>query len=192
MPESNVQATLILQKVAAGDPRAADELFPLIYEELRAIAATQLARERANHTLQPTALVHEAYLKLIDQSRVQWQDCQHFLAIGATIIRRILIDSARAKKAEKRGGKLQAMNLDCVEVAEPISPVDFEELDKALHDLAMLHERQARVVELRYFGGVELKMIGEMLGVSERTVNGDLRFARAWLENKLNVNADRH
>lgn len=184
MPESN-PATVALQMLAAGDGRAADELLPLIYTELRALAASRLANERADHTLQPTALVHEAYLRLIDQSRVQWRDRQHFFAVAAEIIRRILVDSARAKNAAKRGGGHRRVDLEGVEDPELASTVDYVQLDEALRELEALSERQARIVELRYFAGLEVLAVAEVLGISERTVVGDWKVARAWLQKRL-------
>lgn len=185
MPESANHATVALQTLAAGDGRAADELLPLIYTELRALAAARLADERSDHTLQPTALVHEAYLKLIDQTRVQWRDRQHFFAVAAEIIRRILVDHARAKNAAKRGGDRHRVDLHGMEVSEATSPVDYVQLDEALCDLAALSERQARVVELRHFAGLEVVAVAEVLGISERTVVGDWKFARVWLQKRL-------
>jgi RNA polymerase sigma factor (TIGR02999 family) len=185
MPESSNPATVALQMLAAGDQRAADALFPLIYSELRKLAAAKLANERADHTLQPTALVHEAYLKLIDQTRVEWKNSQHFFAVASEAIRRILVDSARAKNSIKRGRDRQRIDLESVGASEPDSLVDFEQLDAALTELAALSERQARVVVLRYFGGLEVPVVASMLGVSERTVVGDWRVARVWLQQRL-------
>jgi len=185
MPESTNPATMALQTLSAGDGRAADVLLPLIYGELRALAAAKLARERPDHTLQPTALVHEAYLKLIDQTRVQWQDRDHFMAVAAEVIRRILVDSSRAKNATKRGGGRHRLDLEGVVVPTAGSEIDYERLDLALNELAALSERRARVVELWHFGGLKNIAIADMLGVCERTVDNDWKFARVWLQKRL-------
>ncbi len=184
MPESPHPATVTLLAMSAGDRRAADELLPLIYAELRALAALRLANERADHTLQPTALVHEAYLKLIDQTRVQWRDRRHFMAVASEVIRRILVDHARTKKAAKRGGGSKRVDLEALQ-HPAVADADFEAIDLALKELAVLDERQARVVELRYFGGLEVSEVAELLGISERTVAGDWKVARAWLQRRL-------
>lgn len=178
-------ATLALRAMSGGDGEAAKELLPFIYSELRALAAARLAAERVDHTLQPTALVHEAYLKLIDQSRVEWQDRRHFFAVASEVIRRILVDHARTKKAAKRGGDQRRVGLDGVESPERAGEVDFADIDEALKELAALNERQARIVELRFFGGMEVTEVAALLGVSERTVVGDWKVARAWLQNRL-------
>lgn len=182
---SDESATSLLHRASAGDPSALSRLAPLIYDELRALAAAGLQRERPDHTLQPTALAHEAYLRLIDQTRVQWADKRHFMAVAAEVIRRILVDHARAHKAAKRGGDAAREPLDAACLLSADGRLDVADLDDALKELASLHERQARVVELKFFGGLEVPDIATLLEVSERTVVGDWRFARAWLEERL-------
>lgn len=192
MPHTQ-DATLLLNLAARGDPKASSRLLDLIYDELRALAAAQMARERNDHTLQPTALVHEAYLKLVDQRNIQWQGKSHFMALAATMMRRILVDHARIHKAAKRGGSERAEGRVSFEQAEAaiatfdtLNPgLDLEALDAALKELAALDERQARVVDLRFFAGLDVIQAAELLGVSERTVKNDWRFARAWLAERL-------
>jgi RNA polymerase sigma factor (TIGR02999 family) len=186
-------ATHLLNLAATGDNHASARLLDLLYEELRALAAAQMARERTDHTLQPTALVHEAYLKLVDQAQVQWQGKSHFMALAATMMRRILVDHARIHKAAKRGGSERAEGRVSFEQAEAaiatfdtLNPgLDMEALDAALKELAALDERQAKVVDLRFFAGLDVIQAAEVLGVSERTVKNDWRFARAWLAERL-------
>lgn len=181
-------ATRVLGDLAAGDASAANKLLPLIYGELRALAASKMSQERAGHTLQPTALAHEAYLKLVDQTRVQWQGRAHFLAVASEVIRRILVDHARAYRAAKRGGgRRLSLDADGIEpvAQQSLGGIDLLDLDAALAELGALDGRQARVVELRFFGGLDVRETAEVLGVSERTVKGDWRVARAWLQDRL-------
>ncbi len=171
------------------DPiRDADAYLPQVYEQLHALAEAFLRRERPDHTLQPTALVHEAYLRLADQDRARWNDASHFQATAATMIRRILVDHARGHKAAKRGGHWHRVTLS--DRAEGGPDVDLLELEEALLELAALDERQARVVELRFFGGLGIKATGASLGVSPRTVDGDWRLARAWLHRRLGLSGE--
>jgi RNA polymerase sigma factor (TIGR02999 family) len=175
-----------------GDASAADLLLPLVYDELRDVARRYLQAERGNHTLQATALVHEAYLRLVDQKKTDWRDRAHFIAIAATMIRRTLIDHSRRHSAEKRGSGEPALSLadaglDLAAAAD--TGVDLLALDHALTELTRLDERQARVVELRFFGGLSVDESAEVLGVSPRTVDGDWRVARAWLKLKLEGSA---
>jgi RNA polymerase sigma-70 factor, ECF subfamily len=174
---STADSTLILNSACAGDPSGAQRLSELVYYELRALAASQLSRERSDHTLQPTALIHEAYLKLVDQTRVHWNGRQHFLSVAAIVMRRILIDHARIRNADKRGGGEVNVPLDQVGAAAPFldamtGDVDVEALDRALKELAALDERQAKVVELRFFAGLDVAQTAEVLGVSERRLGG--------------------
>src|SRR5262245_44247468 len=145
-----------LSRLSAGDSSALAELMPMVYDELRRLAAIHLARERRDHTLQPTALAHEVYLKLVDQSRAQWKDRAHFLAVAAEAIRRILIDHARLHRAAKRGHGRQVTLCLAGDVPDQSTTVDFIELEDALQQLAELSPRQARVVELRYFAGLDV------------------------------------
>jgi RNA polymerase sigma factor (TIGR02999 family) len=161
---------------------------PLVYDELRHLARAYMAREGRDHTLQPTALVHEAFIRLVDQSRVNWQGRSHFRAVGARVMRRILIDHARRRGSAKRGGGLQRVTLGDSLLRPPDPEIDLPDLltlNDALDDLARLDERQARVVELRSFGGLTTAEIAEVLGVSERTVGDDWKHGRAWLKREL-------
>jgi RNA polymerase sigma-70 factor (ECF subfamily) len=177
-------ATAILRQAAAGDHRATDRLLPIIYEELRRLASAQLRRERPNHTLQPTELVHEAYLRLIDQDRSDWANRAHFLALAAEMIRRVLVDHARKRAALKRGGAHERIGLELAE-AKSERGLDLLELDSLLDELNTLSERQRRVVELRFFGGLSVEETAHLLGVSAPTVKNEWRLARAWLGRRL-------
>jgi len=168
-----------------GDPGALDRLVPLVYDELRRQARLQLRRERAGHTLQPTALVHEAFLRLAGQRRAQWQNREQFFAVAARAMRRVLVDHARARGAAKRGDGRTLIALD--EAPAPSAPpgVDVLALDRALDRLGEIDPRQARVVELRYFGGLTAPETASALDVSLATVNRDWAMARAWLFREL-------
>jgi len=163
----------------------AKKLMPLVYDELRQLAAGYLRSERRGHTLQPTALVHEAFMRLIDQSRVDWKGRTHFYAVGAQAMRRILIDHARARGRGKRGGDWQRVLLDEVDTPQELGDVDLVALHEALESLAALDENQARIVELRFFGGMTVEEVAHVLGVSKRKVEGDWTHAKAWLRNAL-------
>ncbi|MGB0715807.1 MAG: sigma-70 family RNA polymerase sigma factor [Phycisphaerae bacterium] len=185
MNDANPDATQILNDAETHDhARIADRLFPIVYDELRNLAAKALRSERANHTLQPTALVHEVFLKLVDQSRVDWKGRTHFFAVGAQAMRRILIDHARGVAREKRGGQWNRVDLSGVDVgAEP--EVDVEGLENVLSELATLDPVQAQIVELRFFGGLTVDDVAQCLGVSKRKVEGDWTHAKAWLRTRL-------
>ena len=185
---SDRKITQTLADVSSGDHCAAAKLMPLVYAELRAVAGRHLRRERKNHTLQATAVVHEAYLKLVDQTRVDWKGKAHFMAVAAEVIRRILVDHARKRGAAKRGGSAARITLsieDMVATSDSDSDLDLIAVDDALSELAELNERQARVVELRFFGGLSVEETAYALGVSERTVKGDWRVAKAWLRKRM-------
>src|SRR5215217_5152497 len=184
-PANDSPVTQLLAGLRDGDTSVPARLLPLVYEDFRALALRHLARERAGHTLQPTALVHEAYLKLVDQTRVNWQGRTHFFAVGAQAMRRILVEHARSRRREKRGGDRQRMELDEAAALAPERGVDLLDLDEALKRLEALDERQARVVELRFFGGMNMEEVALTLGVSKRTAEGDWRMARAWLHREL-------
>jgi RNA polymerase sigma-70 factor (ECF subfamily) len=177
--------TTNLLRSQGGDSCAFDRLFALVYQDFRALAKSYLARERHALTLQPTALVNEAYLRLVDQSRVDWKGRTHFFAVGAMAMRRILVNRAVAAKRLRRGGG-QIVKVD---VSEGLLSTEREEdvlaVDDALNELAKLNERHAKIVELRFFGGLSVAEIAETLGVSISTVEKDLRFASAWLKNAL-------
>jgi len=196
--------TDLLEEWRAGDQEALERLMPRVYDELRRLARHYLARERPGHTLQATALVHEAYLRLLDQKRVRWQSRAHFFALAATSMRRILTNHARDRRAAKRGGGALTLTLDEALVATPapaagggsgpgevagawagVRGVDLIALDDALEALAALDPRQARVVELRFFAGLTIDETAEVLGISPATVKLDWKLARAWLFREL-------
>ncbi len=158
---------------------------PFVYDELRRLARSFLARERDAHTLQPTALVHEAYVRLVDQTRVNWQNRAHFYGIAAKLMRRILVDHARARNASKRGGLVEKISLDEARDLPPVAANDLVALDGALQDLTKSYPRKGQVVELKFFGGLEAKEIAEVLQVSEKTVLRDWQFAKLWLCREL-------
>ena len=190
MAELREDVTLVLEQMRKGDKGAADKLLPLVYDEFRALARHYLAQERCNHTLQPTALVHEAYMKLVDQTRVDWQGRSHFFAVAAQAMRRILVDHARSRQRDKRGGGRARVVLYEAVALSPQKDEDVLALDEALERLAALDARQAKVVELRFFGGLSVEEVAEALGVSKRTVEGDWTFARAWLSRELRSDDD--
>jgi RNA polymerase sigma factor (TIGR02999 family) len=179
------QITHLLLAWGQGDEAALEALMPLVYDELRKVAARHLRGQRAGHTLQTTALVNEAYLRLIDASQVQWQNRAHFFAVAAHFMRRILVDFARSRNYQKRGGGAQAVDLDDAVIVAPERGADLLALDEALTRLQALNERQAQVVELRYFGGLSEEETSEALKVSVRTVRRDWNFARVWLHREL-------
>jgi RNA polymerase sigma factor (TIGR02999 family) len=181
--------TQILREVSDGDKDAPARLMPLVYEELRRLANHYLRQERSDHTLQPTALVHEAYLKLIDQTRVDWQNRAHFFGVAAQSMRRILVDHARRHGASKRGGLQQKLTLDEAVDYSQSRDVDLVALDDALNLLAELDERQSRIVELRFFGGLTIEETAEALGVSAATVKVDWSMAKAWLRREISRTA---
>jgi RNA polymerase sigma factor (TIGR02999 family) len=181
--------TQLLSRAASGDDKAISKLMPLVYDELRRLAASYLRRERPGQTLQATALVHEAYVRLIGEKAHNWQNRTHFLAIAALSMRQILVQRARARRAAKRGGDPARITLDERLIAAPThgstEEIDLVALDAALDRLAQLNARQAKIVELRYFGGLGVEEAGEALGVSPATVKRDWTIARAWLKREL-------
>lgn len=182
---SSQQITQLLLDWRHGNKEALDELMPLVYEELRRLASHYMRGQKPGHTLQTTALVNEAYLRLVDSSRVQWQDRTHFFAISAQLMRRVLVDSARARNSLKRGGEMQKVTLDEGAAVLTEEKIDLIALDEALEKLAELSPRQARVVEMRYFGGLSENEIAEALDISTRTVKRDWSVARAWLFRRM-------
>lgn len=180
------EVTRLLRELDGGDPRVADRLIPLVYEELRRLAASYMADERPDHTLQPTALVHEAYLRLVDQRSVRWRSRTHFLAIAATAMRRLLIDHARRHRAEKRGGGRRVTLSEGIAGGEA-ADLDVLALEEALTRLAEIDGRQAHVIELRFFGGLRVEEAAEVLGISPATVKRDWQHARAWLRRELDA-----
>lgn len=171
----------LLKDWGQGDETALDKLIPLVYEELRKIAHYQMARERAGHTLQTTALVNEVCLRLIGGAEIQWQDRAHFMALSAQLMRRVLVDHARGRGRAKRGGAIQKLSLD-ESLAIPVGPdADIARLDDALNSLAAADARKAKTVELRFFGGFSVEETAKVLNVSVRTVMNDWQFAKVWL-----------
>lgn len=184
------QVTEILESFETGSGADAAELMPAVYDELRQLARGDLRRERSDHTLQPTALVHEAYLRLADQDRMSWRCRTHFLAIGAQMMRRLLVDHARRRDRVKRGGEWHRLTLDPAVaplLGRSLGRDDLLSLDHALEKLAALDERQARIVELRFFAGLEVAEVAEALGVSKSTLEGHWTHARAWLRRELST-----
>ncbi len=179
------QVTRLLQQWSEGQTEILEELLPLVYGELRKVAAGYLRKERGNHTLQPTALVHEAYLKLLGQDRTHWANRAHFFAIAAQAMRRILVDHARKEKAAKRGGPLTAISLEDAPQLGRSRSIDLIALDLALDRLVELDERQARVVELRFFGGLTVEETSQVMDISQRTVAREWKMARAWLRDQM-------
>ena len=178
--------TELLVRWRAGDEQARERVMALVYDELRRRAAAYLRRERAGHTLQPTALVNEAYLRLVDQDRVAWQGRAHFMAIAASMMRRVLMDHGRRQKARKRGGGLVSrVTFDERLVPSGARALDLVALDEALDALAALDEVKARIVELRAFGGLEVEEAAEVLGISAPTVKRHWAFALAWLQQRV-------
>lgn len=177
--------TDLLVRWQDGDRAALDAFVPLVYAELRRIASAELRRERSGHTLQTTALAHEAFLRLADQKRITWEGRAHFLGVAAVAMRRILIDHARRKRAKKRGGGAVKVEIDLDLLPGSSDGVDLEALDHALNALAVIDTRQARVVELRFFGGLSLDEAAAVLEVSTSTIKRDWTVARAWLYREL-------
>jgi RNA polymerase sigma factor (TIGR02999 family) len=177
--------TRLLVELRSGNPEAEAKLIPMVHERLHRLAASYMRRERPDHTLQATALVNEAYLRLVSQKGTGWQDRAHFFGIAARLMRRILVDHARARQAGKRGGRVEKLSLDEALDFSPARSRELIELDDALESLGRLDPQQARVVELRFFGGLTVEETAEVLGISPRTVKRDWRVARAWLHGEL-------
>ena len=177
--------TRLLVAWGDGDAGASEQLMPLVYDELRHLARGYLRRERLDHTLQPTALVHEAYLRLVDSTQVNWQSRTHFFGVAARLMRRVLVDHARAYAAAKRGGQVEKISLDEAGDLLRDEGAGLLVLDDALGGLAELYPRQSRVVELRFFGGLNTREIGEVLQTSDSTVERDWNFALLWLKREM-------
>ena len=174
--------TRILSQIEQGDPQAAEKLLPLVYDELRKLAAVKLAQEKPGQTLQATALVHEAYVKLVDgQESQHWNSRGHFFAAAAEAMRRILVDSAKRKKSAKRGGQAERVGLDEDHIIAPSRSIDLIALDEVLDALAVHDVRKAELVKLRYFGGLTICQAAEALGISESTADADWAYAKSWL-----------
>ena len=174
----------LLKRYSAGEDEDLYKLLPLVYEELRAMAGRQLAGQRRDHTLQATALINEAYLRLADQEYHNWEDHRHFLLVAATVMRRVLVDYARRRGAGKRPQDVQRVDLETTELGDDFGP-DLIALDQVLEQLAECDERQAQIVELRYFAGLSITETAETLEISESTVTREWRMARAWLSRRL-------
>jgi len=184
--DERADITGLLRELSQGRHEALDRLIPIVYDELRRIAHGQLRHEHAGHTLSTTALVHEAYFKLVDVRRMEWRDRAHFFAMAARLMRRILIDYARGKTREKRGGDaVQVQLTDAFDVPGPVAADDLVALDEALARLEAQSERQCRVVECRCFAGLSLEETAQTLGISVATVKRDWDFSRAWLNREL-------
>jgi RNA polymerase sigma factor (TIGR02999 family) len=180
------EVTHILAAIEHGEPHAAAQLLPLVYDELRKLAARKLAQESPAQTLQATALVHEAYLRLVDDEKArQWDSRGHFFAAAAEAMRRILVDRARAKGREKRGGKLKKLNIDAIDLATTATPDQLLAIDEALAKLALDDPAAARLVELRYFAGLTVEEAGKASGISTATAYRHWNYARAWLHSEL-------
>jgi RNA polymerase sigma factor (TIGR02999 family) len=177
--------TQLLVNWSEGDQAALDQILPLVYDELRRLARSYLRRERSDHTLQPTALVHEAYIRLIDQHSVTWQNRAHFFGIASQMMRRILVNHALSRAAAKRGGLAQKLSLDEAVGLSDQPEVDLIALDHALQELEALDSRQSRIVELRYFGGLTIEETAEVLGLSPATVKREWSTARLWLRRQI-------
>ena len=180
------EVTRILSAIEQGDPHAAEQLLPLVYDELRKLAAQKVAQEKPGQTLQATALVHEAYLRLVDVDKAQhWNSRGHFFAAAAEAMRRILVDNARRKGSRKRGGHLVRQDLDALEVVTPQEPEDLVALDEALNKLAATDRTAAELVQLRFFAGLPLSEAAQMLGIAPRTADRLWAYARAWLHQEI-------
>ena len=178
--------TTLLNEAGAGDPRASSDLLPLVYEQLRALARAKMRHESPDHTMQATSLVHEAYLRLVDRSKVQsWESRWQFFAAASEAMRRILVEAARSRGRIKRGGRLNRVNLDAVELTVDDPPGELIALDEALTKLAAEHPERARLVNLRYFGGLTHEEAAQALGISVSTADRNWAYARAWLYRQM-------
>jgi RNA polymerase sigma factor (TIGR02999 family) len=177
--------TKMLNQYQSGDRKVLDELFPVVYDELRRLARSRLQGERSDHTLQPTALVHEAYLRLIEQHSTNWQNRAHFFGLAAEMMRRILVNHAVKRNAEKRFGSQTKIALDDAIDVLAEREVDLVALNDALDKLAEFDAQQAKIIELRFFAGLKIEEVAEVLGVSESTVKREWRVAKAWLHDRL-------
>ena len=189
MTPAPLEVSLLLHAWSNGDQTARDKLLPLVYDELRQMARRYMERQNPGHTLQTTALIHEAYLRLVDQQNVQWQNRAHFFGVAAKAMRSILVDYARTKHAAKRGGALQQVSLDEAATISTERTAEVVALDDALQNLAAFDPRKSQVVEMRYFGGLTVEETAEVLHVSPETVARDWRLARTWLLRELSHTA---
>ena len=185
MPDTVGEVTQLLVSLSKGNQEAVSKLIPLVYEELRRLARHYMRRERSDHTLQTTALVHEAYLRLVEQRETNWQNRAHFFAIAAQLMRRILLDHARACRTDKRGGEHERLPLEETLVFSPKKSEELIALDEALNRLSELSPRQSQIIELRFFGGLTVEETAEVLGIAPKTVKRDWSVARAWLHREV-------
>ena len=183
--DSSPDVTQLLLRWRGGDKQALEQLTPLVYDELRRLAGHYLRHERAGHTLQATALVHEAYVRLIGQQQIDWQNRTHFIAVASRLMRRILVDHARAHAAAKRNPAINASPVDEAKTVAHNPAPNILALDDALEALAQFDERKSHIIELRYFGGLSIDEIGEVTGLSAATIGRDLRMAEAWLGRQM-------
>lgn len=185
MSSSPIDVTLLLKELSEGNQDALAKLMPVVYEELRRLAAYYLRRERSDHTLQATALVHEAYLRLVDQRHVDWKNRNHFFGVAAQLMRRVLLMHAREHRAVKRGGGVQKISLEGVAVFSPSQGEELVFLDELLTRLAALDPQQARIVEFRFFAGLSVEEAAELMNISSATVKRDWAMAKAWLAREM-------
>ncbi|HYP28951.1 MAG TPA: sigma-70 family RNA polymerase sigma factor [Blastocatellia bacterium] len=185
MSSSDTGVTQLLMKWSEGDESALESLLPIIYDNLHRLARSYLRRERPDHTLQATALVNEAYLRLVDQNKIRWQNRAQFFGVAAQLMRRILVDHARAQRADKRGGEGIKLSLTAADRIARWRNVDLIALDDALKTLAEIDPQQSRIVELKFFGGLTIEETAEILGISHATVERDWSMARAWLRREI-------
>ncbi len=184
-PPTRKEYSTVIRALRAGHARAADRLVPHLYDELHKVAAAYLRRERRDHTLQPTALVNEVYLRLVEQEGMEWEDRAHFLGWAAKFMRQVLVDHAQKRRAQKRGGEAQRVPLENLLVGFEKRALDLVALEEALERLTAIDERKSRIVELRFFGGLTIPETAEVLEVSHATVEREWRFARAWLHEQI-------
>ena len=183
------QVTILLQAMNRGDKSAADQLLPLVYSELHRLAKGYMSRERRDHTLQPTALINQAYLRIAQQENVEWQNHAHFIGFAANVMRRVLVDHARERNAAMRGGKQIRVDLDEGIAVSKERSAEILLLEEALTRLEQLNPRQAKVVEMRYFGGLSVEEVASVLGIAPRSVKRDWALARMWLFEEIQKNA---
>jgi RNA polymerase sigma-70 factor, ECF subfamily len=185
MNQSSLDVTVLLKEISSGNRDALAKLVPVVYDELRRLAAYYLRQERSDHTLQATALVHEAYLRLVDQRHMDWNNRNHFFGVAAHLMRRILLMHAREHRAAKRGGAAQKISLDETAIFSPAQAEELVYLDELLTRLAALDAQQERVVELRFFAGLSVEETAELMGISPATVKRDWAMAKAWLAREM-------
>jgi RNA polymerase sigma-70 factor, ECF subfamily len=185
MSSTPSDVTQLLREWSRGDQSVVEQLTPLVYSELRRLADGYMRRERPDHTLQPTALIHEAYIRLIQQSQPEWHSRSHFFRFAAHLMRQILVDHARTRRAEKRGGDAERVPFDGMEIAAASDAVDALAIDEALERMAAFDPRKAQILELKFFGGMTEEAVAEALGISVRTLGRELRLAKAWMAQAL-------